>query len=471
MRKALIILVVLFVISLGAGVWVWSDIDRVDDEVIIEENVRYGDMAAAEGLSMDIHTLYDYNLFWDTHFESGQSGLQQSSFLATAKKNYDFGEPYYSGIELHSMLNYFRDVEELGPDCTGLDKAFYELYQQLEPSGYSEKTIWLKDYMDYYPIGGNLSMPGVDMFFEGDEEFWGEVNSSEVHKQLNEYFKIPVLENEDYWISLGLDENGRINTRGNGTADKGGVMGETNSYDLYTDSVIMPDAIYFTINNRTAVDGVLADTSLIPGGYGIYRIPYSLTDGVVNVDFDSLSTVKQLDEQFHTVYIMSDEAQEKLIVVGDTNDRLSMLVIDAATMETEQDIELDTGDELHCWQYERGEGFFMFYLKDNRMALVERQPSGEYLLRFTIHDIAAEEMYNRYNISDVAWNGEKLALCGFKSFGDRDWRYVADFYYAVYDETGLVCFVDCDSSLSVNGDDEWGGVTGRDYEGIVLSWK
>ncbi len=465
MRKALIILVIVFVLALAGGVWAYSDIASTGDEVVVEEIVRVGDITAAEGLSMEVRTNYDSNLFWETHFSAGKSGLQESDYRVSVEKDYGIWEPNYTGIEIHSMLDVYDDIEERGPMLTGLGKAYYELYLELSPGEEREKLIYIKDYLDYYPIGGNLSMPGIDLYFEPDRSFWPEFNNEEVYNIVNEYFKIPVLEYESRYISIGLNENGRINSRGNGTHNSGDI------YNFYTNSVIMPDAVYFTINNRTNVKNEIIDTSLIPGGYGIYRLPYTMENGVCEVDFRSLSTVKSLDEEFNVIYMMSDEAQEKIILVGVTDDRLSMLVIDAVTMETLQDIELDSGEELHCWQYERGEGFFVFYLKDDRMALVERQDRGEYKMRFTIHDSAATEMYNRYDIVDVAWNGEKLALCGFKGLDRQDWRFVADFYYAVYDETGLLCFVDCDSSLSINGDQNWNGVRGDDLEGIELIWK
>ncbi len=466
MRKALLILSIVFVLILGCSAWACRDIAATGDEVMVEEIVRYGDIAAADGLSMEVRTNYSDNLFWETHFSAGQSGLQQSDYRVSVKKDYGDWEPVYSGIEISSTVDFYYDIEERGPMLTGLGKAYYELYLELTPGEYKDKVIYLKDYMDYYPIGGNLSLPGVEMYFDPNDSLYGPMNNAEAHKILGKYFRIPVQKNETRWISLGLSENGFINSRGSSTS------GSEDVYNLYSDSVIMPDAIYFTINNRTGLKNEPVDTSLIPGGYGIYRLPYTLENGVYDVRFNELSTVKSLDEDFKVIYLMSDETQEKIILVGEEGERLSMLVIDIASMETLQEIELDSGEELACWQYERGEGFFVFYLKDNRLALVERDSCGEYALRFVIHDSAADELlYNCYDLVDVAWNGEKLAVAGFKGLNDINWRYVADFYYAVYDESGLLCFIDCDSSLCINGDEQWNCVRGDEQDAIELIWN
>ena len=49
------------------------------------------------------------------------------------------------------------------------------------------------------------------------------------------------------------------------------------SFDFYTQSVATDDAFYFFFSNRTQL-GNLVDTSRVPGGYGVYRLPYGWVD-------------------------------------------------------------------------------------------------------------------------------------------------------------------------------------------------
>lgn len=462
MRKALIIFILIFAIALSGGVYAFHDASQPRDEVIVSEHLRYGDAAAAEGLSLEMHTTYDYHLFWDIAYTAAQPENTQTAFRASAKR--DYGDLDYApmGLTLMEELDAWRydDFTDVDPaELSGLTLAYRELWQEVPAGEERAKEITLKDYIDYYPMGGEVDLPGGNVLFF-QEEIYDE-NSVNAYAAFNEYFKIPVLENETRYISLGKDANGNICSRGGGT-------GNSDHYNIWTRCVTLPDAVYFTLNNRSN-QGELIDMSLVPGGFGIYRLPYTVTDGVNEVDFENLSTAKSLDEEFDITFMLADEPQEKIILIGKLGGEIRMLVIDAGSMETLQDI-LIADDSESCWLYHDGGDFLTLALDNNRLALVERQENGEYLLRFVIDDPAHGEWYYRHDQLAWAWNGEKLAMSGFRAFDDINNRYVADFFYAVYDETGLLCFVDCDSSLSPNSPIQWHGVRGIDDGAMELTW-
>ena len=72
MRKALIIFILLFAFSLGLGVFAVYDAAQPRDEVLVSENLRYGEASAADGLSLTMHTNFDNNLFWDIFYTPGK---------------------------------------------------------------------------------------------------------------------------------------------------------------------------------------------------------------------------------------------------------------------------------------------------------------------------------------------------------------------------------------------------------------
>lgn len=460
MRKSLIVLVLAFTLLLGCGVWVYCDAVSPRDEVMVYEKLRHGDASAAEGLSMTVRTDYDNHLFWDTEYTAGFSGLTESSYRISVQKDYgEWPDTEYRGIDLMSEDEY-GDFFNEHVEVAGLGLAYRELWLETPAGEEREKIVYLKDYLDYYPICGELSVPGSEMFFYGNSEFY-DVNWYGYSK-LNEYFKIPVMEDETRYISVRKNANGSIGGRGGGS-------GDGDAYYFWTQAVVLPDAVYFTINNRTSQERIV-DTSLIPGGYGIYRLPYSEEKGG-SVDFDSLSTVKSLDEEFNIIYMFTDEPKEKIILVGADYEAVKMLVIDAETMETLQEIVLTSDGNVGCWEYFDGGDFLAFSLQDDRLALVERQENGEYILRFVVEDTAEGTLYNRYNPEYMAWDGERLAVSGFKSPNNINNRYVADFYVAVFTAEGLQYFADCDSSLAVDADDEWHGVRGLDFGAMTLKWE
>ncbi len=466
MRKALIVFLLLFALVLSGAVYAFSDVSTIRDEVEVTEIVRYGDSSAAEGLSLGLHTNYDNYLFWNVDYTPTRPEVTEADYRVSIKKDYGNYDYDYTGIYLRNFDDVPSEIELLSESDTGLARAYYELYMEIGPREHKEREIYLKDYMDYYPITGDMDLEGLNMgMYPEGHEWRADENNPEGFRALNEFFRIPVLEEETFHISLGKDENGRINSRGSGTGNA------DDFYSMYVDSAVLPDGVYFTINNRTNLKEEIIDTSLIPGGYGIYRLPYTLENGEYEVGFDSLSTVKSLDENFEVSFMLTDEAGETIILIGNINAQLRMLVIDASTMETLQDIEIVSTGNTGCWQYFDGGDFLALSIDDNRLALIERQESGEYLVRFVVEDIADGVYYNRYDVQDMAWNGEKLALSGYKGLDDINERFVADFYYAVYDETGLRCFTDCDSSLCINEDQQWGCVRGNDAGSMTLEWR
>ena len=464
MRKALIIFILVFAFSLGLGAFAVYDAAQPRDEVLVSENLRYGEASAAEGLNLTMHTNFDNHLFWDISYIPGQPEKTENECRVSVKK--DYGDYEYEPIGMNLMSDvegwYFDDFADRDPtELSGLSLAYYELWLDTPNGGEREELIHLKDYLDYYPVGGEVDVDGLTIPFYMD---WPSIEdySYAVHRQMNDYFKIPVMEDEVRYISLRKDEQGNLRGRGSGTGDK-------DTYNIWSHSVVLSDAVYFTINNRSN-EGKIVDTSLIPGGYGIYRLPYTVENGVCEIQFEELSTPKSIDEEFNIIYMFTDEPKEKIILIGLLNTELRMLVIDAATMETLQDIEI-AGDSEGCWQYNSGGDFIALGLDDGRLALVEKRESGEYLLRFVIEDEAHGKLYNRYEAQAWAWDGEKLAVSGYKSLDDIDERFVADFYCAVYDETGLLCFTDCDSSLFVNKDAQWNCVRGNDVNSMELKWN
>lgn len=467
MRKALVVFVLVFALVLSGAVYAISDASAPRDKVEVTEIVRYGEPSAAEGLSLVLHNHFDFHLFWDVAYTPTHPEATETDYRVSEQKDYGIYDDFYLGINFMSDLDYayfqYLDGETISEELLGgLGRAYYELWQETPPGEAREKQIYLKDYLDYYPIGGEVDLPYTYVHFYEHEMRYEEYNAA-VHALINEYFKIPVMEDECRYISIRKDENGNLSGHGGGS-------GDGDSYQVWTNSVILPDAIYFTINNRTMEDKIV-DTSLIPGGYGIYRLPYHASEGGGEVYFEEMSTVKSLDEEFDITYFLTDEAKEKLILIGKINSQLRMLVIDAATMEKLQDIEIVSTGNVGCWQYFDGGDFLALSIDDNRLGLIVRQESGEYTVRFVVEDIADGTYYNRYDVQDMAWNGEKLALSGYKGLDDINERFVADFYYAVFDETGLLCFTDCDSSLCINNDQQWGCVRGNDVDSMTLDWR
>ena len=102
----------------------------------------------------------------------------------------------------------------------GLVLAYQELYAAVGPGEEKEKEIYLRDYMEFYPISVTADLPGTS-FSSGSSRLWdGEMEpgtESYVAGKIGEFFKIPVLPDERWSISLGKNDSGLIQSMGSGS--------------------------------------------------------------------------------------------------------------------------------------------------------------------------------------------------------------------------------------------------------------
>ena len=85
--------------------------------------------------------------------------------------------------------------------------------------------------------------------------------------RLGRFFRIPVLQDE--YVELGIDKN----MDGTGSGRSISSVMEGDRFWMNVESVITDDTCFFWFGNRTDKDR-LVDTSRIPGGYGVYMLPY-----------------------------------------------------------------------------------------------------------------------------------------------------------------------------------------------------
>ena len=98
------------------------------------------------------------------------------------------------------------------------------------------------------------------------------------------------------------------------------------SFDFYTQSVATDDAFYFFFSNRTQL-GNLVDTSRVPGGYGVYRLPYGWvdTDEPYKGQADGWHNYDVFADQLECIYAVGPEITLSYLAgSGDGNCSVSM---------------------------------------------------------------------------------------------------------------------------------------------------
>ena len=152
-----------------------------------------------------------------------------------------------------------------------------------------------------------------------------ESENEESFARFNRFFRIPVLEKQRSFYSFDLGSNGKIDfftSLGNISEDGSDYTEEAfeldmRGYDSGSAFYMLFDAHieYPADSARERADAVV-DTSMIPGGYGIYKLPYDSQSGELFTD--SLETVYRLDpRKYNEIVSISPDGENMLITVSD----------------------------------------------------------------------------------------------------------------------------------------------------------
>ena len=151
--KRTFLLILLLVVSIGSVSVFASNVYKEHDNVTFQETVLYGDRSAADGLNIKLHTYQSSQLFWDTtcKFDNEVAVDTEYNFFPM-NHHIDFPESSY-GISFMCNSDYAPDsaaYSDTNIHQPGISAAYQELFHSLKPGEEKEKTIFLKDYMDYY---------------------------------------------------------------------------------------------------------------------------------------------------------------------------------------------------------------------------------------------------------------------------------------------------------------------------------
>lgn len=477
MSKAMIITLLLLALSVGGVTFAASDIHEACDKVVITENKVFGNIAAVKGLTMELNSTYNNHLFWRASYIPGGNSKTETEYTFSATKKYEEGKIYYDGVYIY-IPDYSYDFDSFDSDepPAGIALAYHELAEATEPGKSSEKVIYLADYLDYYPFPIGLNFPhkraeiGFGRYFispESEEDIYA-------LKKLQDYFKIPVLPDERYEIGIEKDENGRIVGTHSGSAEKG------DAYYIITYSVLTDSACYFTFNTHSQEDKVM-DTSELPDGYGIYRLPYEddkydernqLTCGV---NPDALRMVYPLSPEISVVSLNLNPEKTRLLLHTVENEKYVLTVIDINTMTEVQRLVIADfqGKEAGWIRFDEDDFMALILSGLEKLAVITHEKDGSYRLQYTCdfkHDnIPRFPTWNLF----LDFDGERLAMTGMLPDNDYGTYATCNFFLAVYDKTGPVYYGEYKSSLSTgkNPSNYSYHCRGFDHEPIRIVWE
>ena len=356
MRKHMILLTSVFLAGLIGAAVVTGVLLRRERTVVMSETVKLGTAAAADGLeivfteypmlddekesSRDFIRLNDRQWRNTLTFENGKGSLA-TELIKEDKDFLDLERKWRAHADFVDMATYYfeivaqyheysrSEVEELLPPDMRVS-----IRESLTPV-----TIRLSEYMEYYPMLWYMNFPRADndstneiivsddgrRFPTGDhivslKEYkeWesgsgiyeGESRTDyskekEIARKFEEYFRIPVISGdlrEIFYPNHMPGDYPEITVAGD-YYEPVYVCGTTS------------EAMYFTFNTHTN-EGNLVDTSLIPGGYGIYRLPYTIDNekGTTTILIDELTVFVPLTPEADQVQIMISDDWKNMMI-------------------------------------------------------------------------------------------------------------------------------------------------------------
>jgi len=439
MKRMIVAVLCMLLFTFGAFGGAANALSENGDDLHYTEKTLYGSVSEAEGLCMESIYHYDSRLFWNSRF-----GFGENFGYSTDLSFYTFGKKpvsvrNYVGITADTHVEYGCNFDIPASEQEGLARAYKELYDICENGKRVSKTVYLKDYYEYYPLLIRIDLPGVVWHESGYLSLSKDGYEQQVSDRFSEFFRIKVLEDDMRKIDIEKGPSGGMSI---------GSSHDGNTFGFYTESAYTDTTCFFYMNNRTSEDDIIS-YELVPGGYGIYSFGFKPnTVGGAGVDADSLKNVYPLEEEVR-VYDMAVSGDNKeLILWTEENGTVFFNVINIADMELIQRIELFEGGYTSLY---KKDGYYVMYASGN-IVLVERCENGKYRLAISV-PMASKinaDYAPFYGKCAMAYNGEKLAVSSSLYNNEQGRIELCGFWIAVYSAEGLVYYGEYGSGLSAN---------------------
>ena len=442
----------LLLLAAVAGAWTAGvKLHAAADQVTLTRRELYGRADAARGLTLTLHSAYRNRLLWTTTADA-QGALETQFTAFPAQAWAEEAVSSYSGLEMYTMLDQGMDPSD-GVTLPGLDSALEELSAATPNGQEAEKTIYLRDYLDYYPLTLQLELPGYWQMLDDILRRYDQLSPQEQQTardliDLGKYFKIPVLEEERCTLSLGKSEDGRAWHWGTGSA-------EGDSYSMWTVSAVTSEACYFTFTTLTQ-EGKVVDTGELSLGYGVYRLPYELDEfGVARPLVEDLELVYPLEPGVQILNLQASPDESRLLLHTGEGGRYLLTVVDPAARSSVQILDAAPYDPDSGWRlYSQGD-FLAAVLEGDTLAVITLEPDGSCELAHLWDAWPPEREDLAFSAWDLAldYDGERLALAGILDDGEARLWDTCNYFLAVYQGEGLAYYGEYRNSLYTAGQD------------------
>ena len=410
MRKTLIVFLALaLVCACGAAVCTHA-VAAPREDVTFDEHVFAGDPAAAAGLQVRLQAALRQNLFWDSTVRfSGRDYTADTAFRFSPVAVSREQPRQYSGVEVDTRVNVWTDSDT---NPFGYGKAYQEILDTLELGQTGTKVIRVADYYDEYPLWFSVDLPHLFITtldsWDDHDAYATDAERDAIHA-LRDFFRIPMLPDEYVELQIDKDMDGSSSSYGVSTVQQG------DRYWPSSESVVTDDACFFRLSNRTE-NGKLVDMSRIPGGYGIYILPYVQSEADSFPDTylcaDQLACFFPLDPAVEIRHLGLTPDRSALVLHTVENNIYYVTLIDVKTAAVLQKLAVmdDFTDEDYT-NITETDDFTCIRVSERRICVLTQEADGQFQVALT-SDFDSELPFavGYSSISEMAFDGERLAL-------------------------------------------------------------
>lgn len=425
MKKRMILFVLCFALSLGGIIAAGRAIYSTGDQVEITETVLYGDPSWAEGTTLTGHygwsNYYDGFLYWDTTYTVGELDNTQTEFEFTTSDRwvhrYDSQASFYADAFCSVGFSTSGSIDLEFEYFYGYEPFVRELAAELDAGESRSVTVNLNDYYEYYPFRYNISTATASVssdelpYMKSDDpnDPWYLAYEA-LLSHLDDFFRVPLAENSRTTITLTRDERGNL-------VEFDAQMADGIRTPEFL-SASGENAIYITF--ATAYCPGYFDYSQVPGGLGVYRLPYEEEDIIVGsedqgiqasfpaIHTDQLENIHSLPNDTAILHLEASADQSQIFLLTQEEGNLTLTVLDAGTGELQQrlalfplDLERDILRSVQVY-----EDFLFCVLENGRFAMIARQEDGSWQVGLVSALPEAEQVgriTGLYECTDLTW--------------------------------------------------------------------
>lgn len=351
-----------FVLMYAAG-----SVSAVEKKAEITETTLFGDSAYADGIEVGFGGFAgdygSYRLAWESSYSFAadkENAKQETRFVKYKDSGYSSKREARVRIEtdpaIPMVLDIAEDYEngELSDDGIPSellsDNAWEnakKVKEKFTKEYNNEAGLYIKDFFKYYPIDFNATNGTTGHYLQFESYSGIASDVMEMFNEVNRFFRIPVLEKQRVFYSFDVGANGKISAYAQyGNFNESGSKHTDEAFEFDMQGLDAGDAFYMTFDahiehpadKASESREEVVDTSLIPGGYGIYRLPYDAQKGEFYTD--RLETVYCLDpKNYNEIVSISPDGKKLLLTVSDGT-KVWAEVVRLSDMSLEQQIEL-----------------------------------------------------------------------------------------------------------------------------------